>query len=302
MFKYNSFPEDISILTQKGFVEISKINNDDLICIKNKTGFIEYQNVKYIIKQEYKGTVYNLVNNNIDLYALPDFQIQSSPENKMIAIDYPNIHEESIQKWIAWKCDKPVYKSYNWLHFLAYFHCSGRIVNDIIIIDNVYNHVNLYNVLLKMPFKWRTLINDSIIIEDEIIVEYVKRYHFNGQRLKVPEKLKMSNVMQILAFLKILFNNNWNEYYTSDFDYISDIQHLLIKSGSNANIYSRFNSEYRLIHCGNVCKFPKPIKFEVSQLNIYQFIFDLDYIPSICIRKNGKVIVCNTAYNVEQSM
>ena len=228
---------------------------------------------------------------------LPDFQIQSSPENKIIAIDYPNIHEESIQKWIAWKCDKPVYKSFNWIRFLAYFHCSGRIVNNAIIIDNIYNHVNLYNVLLKLPFKWRTLLSDSIIIEDEILVEYIKRYHCDGNRLKIPEKLKMSSVMQILTFLKILFNNNWNEFYTSDFKYISDIQHLLIKSGSNANIYSRFNGEYRLIHCGNVSKFPKPMKFEVSKLDIYQFVFDLDYIPSICIRKNGKAIICNTAYN-----
>jgi hypothetical protein len=298
MIKYNSFPHDIQILTSKGFVDISKINNKDFICIKNKNGFMEWRNVKHITKHQYNGEVYNLVNNDIDLYVLPDFKIQL--DNKMtIGIDHENIYKQNIPKWIGWRCNKLLYTSENWIEFLAYFHCSGRIVNNSIIIDNIYKKMKLHDVLLKMPFKYEILNCDSIIIYDDILLEYIKRFHFNGNKLKIPDKLKISSVMQILTFLKILFNNNWKEFCSSDFDYISDIQHLTIKSGGNANIYSRKVGEYRLIHVESINRFPKPIYFNNCNLEIYQMIFELDYIPGICIRKNGKVIMCNTGYYVD---
>lgn len=291
---YNSFSEDTEILTKNGFIKITELTNKHHITIKNKNGFIEYHQYTEKNNYSFKGDVYQLVNNDIDIIILPDFKIQL--DNDVILPINNKIHEYNIPKWIGWRTNTESYNNIEWIRFFGYFHTSGRIMEDVIIIDNIYRGINLYETLYNLPFEWKLYNNDSVIIEDKVLVEYIRRYHIQNDKLIIPEKLKMSSVIQILIFLKILFNNNWCEFYSSDFDYISDIQQLVIKSGSNANIYMRKLNEYRLIHVNDIVKFPKPILHNNCELSVFQLKFNLDYLPRFCIRRNGKAIICNTNY------
>ena len=288
----NYFSDDIEILTKCGFVSIRNLSKRDYITIKNKNGFIEYHQYSKKTIKEYSGIIYHYINNDIDLLLLPQHKILLD-NNMVVTANYDRLHEFNIPKWIGWRSQNPCYTSEHWLKFFGYFHSSGRIVDNCIIIDNVYNDFQLYNTLQKLPFKWKVISNDSIIINDSILIEYIKRYHTLDDKLIIPNKLKMTSILQILSFLKVLFNNNWREFTSSDYDYLSNIQQLVIKSGSNANIYTRKNGEYRLIHVNKDSKYPKPIISNYDSLTMYNLEFEIPFEPSVYVRRNGKAIICN---------
>jgi len=82
LFFGGCYDEETELLTKRGWIKFADVIKTDYIMTLNpKTDKIEYHLPIEIVKQQYKGPMYRLLNNKVDLYVTHDHWVYSAPFN-----------------------------------------------------------------------------------------------------------------------------------------------------------------------------------------------------------------------------
>ena len=285
------------ILTSKGFKLISQLQPNETVAVIDQNRFLKYTSIKEVVSEDYTGNMIQFINNGIDLLVIPGHKLyvgdlEHSQIQCIEASTDKSIHEYKIQKTIGWNATS-LYKNDDFVSFLGYLHASGRFVNKYIVIDNIYRDTNLYDLLFRLPFVWKNINRDSVIIDDVILREYLLRFHYHNKNFVIPEKLKMTSSRQISVFLTSFFGKNWGFYNTTNYKYISDIQELIAKIGGNSEIYKRHDGSWILLNnnTGMYLNYPKPILQMKYSGTLYRLTGLPDENSLVYIRRNGRLFI-----------
>jgi hypothetical protein len=295
MISRHYYCEKTEILTKDGFKFIKELQLNDLIAVIDKNRFLEYRPIKYITSSNFTGDMIHFVNNGIDISVKPGHKLyigNKTQSGDIEASTNTQLHEYIIQKTIGWN-SSDLYKSCDFVSLLGYLHGTGRIVERYIIIDNIYRDTNLYDLLFRLPFEWRSINRDSVLIDDFLFREYVLRFHYKNNKFVIPEKLRMTSSRQISLFLQSFFGKHWGIYSTPNLDYISSIQELVAKIGGNSEIYKRWDNCFYLINNNGLdLNYPKPILQRKYSAVLYKIHTQSNETEELMyIRKNGKAFL-----------
>lgn len=285
--------EKTEVLTESGFKLIKQLQSNDLVAVIDNNRFLRYKPVENITKHQYTGNVIQFINNCIDALFIPGHKLYVGTQLPYQEANADSkIHEYNIQKTIGWD-SIDLYSNDDFVSFLGYLHGCGRIVNKYIIIDNIYRDTNLYDILFRLPFKWRSINRDSIIIDDILLREYILRFHYIHNKFIIPAKIRMTSVKQISLFLTSFFGKHWGVYTTNNHQYISKIQELITKMGGNSEIYKRSDNCYVLINNNGIyLNYPKPILQRKYSGLFYKINVCTEHENElIYIRRNGKTFI-----------
>lgn len=283
------------VLTKNGFKLIKQLQSNDLVAVIDKNRFIQYKPIKRVTSHNLSGNMIQFINNGIDIFVTQGHKLYIGNKTQLPYVEASadtQLHEYIIQKTVGWD-SSDLYKNNDFVSFLGYLHGFGRLVGKYIIIDNIYRDTNLYDILFRLPFGWRSINRDSVLIDDIILKEYIERYHYIKNKFIIPEKIRMTSSRQISIFLHSLFGKNWGVYTTTDHSYISSIQELIAKIGGNSELYKRWDGCWVLNNNNGInLNYPKPILQRKYSSILYKVhSYEDNEIELIYIRRNGKAFI-----------
>jgi hypothetical protein len=163
---YTCFTEDTNILTDRGWLKIDQVKNNDLVAsLDIKNNKVYYKGIKNIISQDYSGDLVNydsktfkfLVTKDHNMLIVKPHNYKRNKPNKFEFVKAENLYggmkiKRDFGSFTGKKLDKFVFKNYcfnnkkqykevdiiDWLKFLGWFVSEGCIKKEAIHSPSIY--------------------------------------------------------------------------------------------------------------------------------------------------------------------
>jgi len=264
---FHCYDEKTEILTKDGWKFFKDLKEKEKVATLNRKGELEYQRIRRLFEDDYKGKMYSLKTSKLDLCVTPNHRMWVRKRNKenFEAIAAEEVFGKRVEYkkdciWHGREQEKWIFKDLTlpmdyFLEFLGWWLSEGSVSKRHgqirIYQQNKKKRKLIEKTLRRLDFKFE---KDSkgFFLYNRNLAEFLRKEALENGEKKIPRQILKLSSRQLRKIYRTLMlgdghvrRNGTERFYSSDKTLLDGMQELCLKIGKAADIVPIWNSKNR---------------------------------------------------------